>query len=168
MADLFTEARKSTLLIRPMVFALVAGCQLLVTADTSAAENAQQPNPPTPDAVSITTDRHIYRPQDDIIATIQNGTAYPIVTVDRGYLCTIVDLERQAGADWQTLISCPSLQPPQERVIQPREHTRVAIRPRSFGELPEGVFRLSLRYRAVPTGSNTIRVYSAPFQVKRN
>ncbi len=164
------EKLRSCLAIRRgvmLALILIGSIHCLPTVAASNSEVGHGAEPQSNSLVSVSTNRKSYGSQDDIVATIRNRERYPVVAFDRGYLCTVLDLERRANGDWRLLGKCPSTQPTQELGIDPGKDYRVAIQPRLSGRLQEGEYRFVFTYRVNGRVGETQHVYSASFLITR-
>jgi hypothetical protein len=146
---------------------LIGSFQCFPAVAASNSEVGHGAEPQSNSLVSVSTNQRSYGPQDDIVATVRNREQYLVVALDRGYLCTVLDLERRANGSWRLLGTCPSTQPTQELGIDPDKDYRVAIQPRLSGLLLEGEYRFVFTYRGNGRAGETQHVYSASFRIAR-
>lgn len=149
-----------------LVLAPLTGCGSNPTTGTAVSPAASvAPSPPArTGSVTVGTDAASYRTGDAIAVILGNQSRQTILFPDHLTFCTVVLLQRQVNASWESIALC-------QLMIVTRMHAldsghsltvRLAAPPNQW--LP-GLYRVKLGYTASGQANHVVTVYSADFQV---
>ncbi|HEY3415124.1 MAG TPA: hypothetical protein VGM51_18985 [Armatimonadota bacterium] len=114
------------------------------------------PPPPPPSVVTIDPGKFEFSTNEAVIAIIANRTSQAIQIFDEQSYCTIVQLQRQVGTDWQMVGGCPLLRIPLPKVIPAGTVLKVLLPEAAIPEFVQepGVYRMVIDWQYVgPDGT---------------
>ena len=157
--------RKHKLLIlftTGMALALLTGC-----GRNYSSTGANDPTPTaTTGQITLYVGASSYHTNDTVEVTLRNAGNTTIYFLDHLTNCTVIQLQRQANANWEAVHRCLPLIATRWHTLDAGQSLVVKLVPASNQQWPAGFYRATLSYGTSRETNPLIPIYSAGFQVK--
>jgi len=114
--------------------------------------------------VTVGADAATYRTGDAIAVTLSNQSLQTILFPDHLTFCTVVLLQRQVNASWESISLCKLMIVTRIHSLDAGHSLTVRLAAPSNQWLP-GLYRVKLGYTASGQANHMVTIYSAVFQV---
>src|SRR5258706_9440903 len=160
--------RPGLLLVVCLLLCLITlmGCGSNATTGTAVSPAASMaPSPPARiGSVTVGADAATFRTGDAIAVTLSNHSRQSILFLDHLTSCTVVLLQRQVNASWESISLCKLMIVTRMHALDAGHRLTVRLAAPSNQWLP-GLYRVQLSYAASGQANHVVTVYSAVFQV---
>ena len=149
-----------------LVLTPLTGCGSNATTGTAVSPAASMaPSPPArTGSVTVGVDAATYRTGDAIAVTLSNHSRQSILFPDHLTSCTVVLLQRQVNASWESISLCMLMMVTRMHALDAGHSLTVRLPAPSNQWLP-GLYRVQLSYAASGQANHVITISSAIFQV---
>jgi hypothetical protein len=149
-----------------LVLTPLTGCGSNATTGTAVSPAASMAPSPPPRTGSVTVGTHAatYRAGDAIAVTLSNHSLQTILFPDHLTSCTVVLLQRQVNASWESINLCKLMIVTRMHALDAGHSLTVRLAAPSNQWLP-GLYRVQLSYTASGQANHVVTISSAVFQV---
>src|SRR5258706_16305870 len=161
--------RPGLLLIVCLLLSLTSlmGCGSNAATGTTVSSAASVvPSPPTrTGSVTVGADAATYRTGDAISVTLSNQSMKSILFPDHLTDCTVVLLQRQVNASWESISLCTLMIVTRMHSLD-AGHSLTERLPAPSNQWLPALYRVQLSYAASGQANHVVTIYSAVFQVQ--